>query len=420
MNHPKSALALSAALVLVACGGGGGSSSATAPDTAGTTPVAQAMSPAVSPTPSVAGVPPSSPSSAPSSSAVIANANTSARAVAVSSDGTRVAAWSDDSGVHSQLFDAQGRLVGGAVSVAATGRLTGVAALSGGGYAIEYAQPDAVLVQRADASGALTGAPATVRTQAQVEADLAGNMQPLLVGGAGVRALAGGGFAALYRTSHLAHIPGDYPGELVAQRYDAQGSAVGGPAGLASETPTAFAATASTPAGELVTAMTELCPCQGSGTALVTVQNGSLQKEGAFEKTPGDLTGSPSAAGLANGNFIAVWTVISPTAASTAAANQVQGQVFALDASTASGSRSITPVLTFADAVAGARVTALAGGGFLLSWGTAAQSFDAAGQPAGAVMQILDGDIAATPDGGFVVVAQVGSQLLARTYAGSR
>jgi hypothetical protein len=146
------------------------------------------------------------------------------------------------------------------------------------------------------------------------------------------------------------------------------------------------------------------------------VRNSSLQQEGAFEKTPGDLTASQTAARLANGNFVAVWTVTSPAAGSTAVANQVQGQVFALDASTASGSRSITPVLTFANVGAGARVTALAGGGFLLSWGTAAQAFDAAGQPVGAVMQILDGDITATPDGGFVVVAQVGAQLVTRAY----
>lgn len=31
-------------------------------------------------------------------------------------------------------------------------------------------------------------------------------------------------------------------------------------------------------------------------------------------------------------------------------------------------------------------------------------------------MQILDGSIAATPDGGFVVVAQVGSQLVEQSY----
>lgn len=31
-------------------------------------------------------------------------------------------------------------------------------------------------------------------------------------------------------------------------------------------------------------------------------------------------------------------------------------------------------------------------------------------------MQILDGSIAAAPDGGFVVVAQVGSQLVEQSY----
>ena len=44
-------------------------------------------------------------------------------------NGTRVAAWSDDTGVHSQLVDAQGGLVGSAVSFAASGTFTGVAPL---------------------------------------------------------------------------------------------------------------------------------------------------------------------------------------------------------------------------------------------------------------------------------------------------
>jgi hypothetical protein len=71
----------------------------------------------------------------------------------------------------------------------------------------------------------------------------------------------------------------------------------------------------------------------------------------------------------------------------------------------------------FAGVGAGARVTALAGGGFLLSWGSSAQAFHASGFPASDVVQILDGSIAPTPEGGFVVVAQVGSQLVEQEYA---
>jgi hypothetical protein len=73
-------------------------------------------------------------------------------------------------------------------------------------------------------------------------------------------------------------------------------------------------------------------------------------------------------------------------------------------------------VVTFTTATPGARVTALAGGGFLLSWGTSAQAFDDNAQPVSGVIQILNGSIAATPDGGFVVVAQVGSQLVEQQY----
>ena len=132
-------------------------------------------------------------------------------------------------GVYSQLFDAQGHPVGSAMSVAAGGTFTGVAALAGGGYVIEYSQPGVVLVQVMDAAGAAAGAPVAVRTQAQVEAHLAGLREPALAGGAGVHALGDGGFAAQFRESHLVTVPGDSPISLMAQRYDALGNAVGAP-----------------------------------------------------------------------------------------------------------------------------------------------------------------------------------------------
>ena len=343
---------------------------------------------------------------APGAPVVLANVNSIARGVAVLNSGMRVAAWSDDAGVHSQRFDVRGSPVGSATSIAASGTFTGVAALAGGGYVIEYSQPGVVLVQVMDATGALAGAPAVVRTQAQVEAQSAGLRDPALAGGAGVYPLGDGGFAAQYRESHVVTVPGDFPISLMARRFDALGNALGAPAALASEIPGRPATSASTPGGGLATAATLLCPCAGSGLAQVTVRDAALQSQGGYQSPPFDQTTAQGGVGLGNGNYIAIWTTIP----SGPQAPQVKGQVFAPQAG------SVTPVLTFANAGAGARVTALAGGGFLLSWGDFAQAFDANAQPQGAVLQILDGSIAATPDGGFVVVAQVGMQLVEQQY----
>lgn len=401
MKHSATlAIPLALSILLAACGGGGGGAPEPTPAPASSTS---------SPPPDTASPPVAAASASPG---VLASANTTARGVAVLDAGTRVAAWSDDTGVHSQRFNAEGGLVGSAMPLAASGTLTGVAALAGGGYVVEYSQPGLVLVQIVSASGALAGPPVPVRTQAQVEADLAGQRNPQLSGGAGVYALGDGGFAALYRQSHLATIPGDFPIDVMAQRFDALGSAVGAPRALAQETPVHPTTSAPTPAGGLVTAGTLLCPCQGGGLALVNVRDSALQQWGGYQSPPFDQTSDQGAVGLAGGNYVAVWTATSPASQ----AGQVKGQLFALDAGTPSGTRSLSPVLSFANAGAGARVTALAGGGFLLSWGTSAQTFDASAQPVGGVMQILDGSIAATPDGGFVVVAQVGTQLVEQHY----
>ena len=353
--------------------------------------------------------PGSPPSDTPS---VLANANTTARGVAVLPGGTRVAGWSDESGVHSQLFDAQGALVGSAVSIASSGTFTGVAALAGGGYVVEYDQPGMVLVQVVSPAGSLAGAPKVVRTQEQVaaEPELA-NLNPRLLGGAGVHALGDGGFVAEYRQGQDFRIPGSTAQDLYGQHYDALGNAIGARTYIAGEIPAPgrSATSASTPSGGLITAGTFLCPCAGGGLASITVRDSALNLQRSTSSPLGEETSFQSAAGLANGNYIAVWTVGSVPP--TQAAGTVRGKVFGPDGA------NVTPVLTFPDAGAGARVTALAGGGFLLSWGTSAQVFDARAQAVGGVMEILDGSIAATPDGGFVVVAQVGTQLVQQQYA---
>jgi hypothetical protein len=331
---------------------------------------------------------------------------------AVLNDGTRVAVWSDGRGVFSQRFDAAGHLVGGQLQVGA-GKFSGVAALPSGGYVVEYQQPDAVLAQIVTPSGTLSGPPLTVRTQAQIAAEFTfdPNYQsvqpPSLAGGAGVFALPDGGFAAQYLRYQLAFIPGFIPYEVFAQKYDAGGHAVGSPVMLRSEGDPSSFAMAPVPGSGMLVAEVLACPCSGAGAPGTHVFDQNLQSRHIdYQSMPGP-NASPGAAALTGGNFVMVWTVD----------NHVQGQIFAIDPTSISGTRNVTPVITFQNAAAGARVVALAGGGFLLAGNGTAQAFDANGQAATDVMQILDGSTAATPDGGFLVVAQVGSQVVEQYYA---
>jgi hypothetical protein len=340
---------------------------------------------------------------------VLANTTTTGRDVAVLKSGTRIAAWSDDGGVHTQRIDARAGLVGSSVLIAPSGSFTGLAALSSGGYVVQYTLPDAVLVQIMDATGVPTGAPVVVRTQAQVAADPRYQLwdQARLAGGAGVFPNPDGGFIAVYREFHAVHSPWDRPNSLFAQRFDALGTPVGSPKYVGDDATSAIGAT---PSGGLVTSGLNYCGCSGSGQVWVSMYDSGLNQT-LLPVRSDPSSDSPNAAGLANGAYVAIWGYF----------GQVYGEIFAPQPG--GGFQDVTPrdpytahYMNFPSAALGARVTALATGGFLVSWGTSAQAYSAAGFPIGEVAQILDGKITATPEGGFVVVAQVGSQLLAQQY----
>lgn len=349
---------------------------------------------------------------------MIANAVSNAMDVAVLNSGLRVAAWSDGTNVYSQRFDAAGGLVGDQLQVGGNARFAGLAALASGGYVVEFDRPDAVLAQVVTASGTLAGGPVTVRTQAQITADFPADPNypgeaAALAGGSGVVAFPDGSFAAEYLKYQPSHIPGEIPYALFAQKYDAGDNAAGSPVVLASEGFPSWFTTAPVAAGGLLVADLLACPCSGAGAPGTNVFDVNLQREHiAYGGMPGN-NASPSAAALAGGNFVMAWTV-TPYPAGSAPA--VQGQVFTADPTTPTGSRNVGTLITFTGAAAGARVTALASGGFLLAGSGKAQAFDANGQAVSPVMQILDGRIAATRDGGFVVLAQSGSQLVERQY----
>lgn len=346
---------------------------------------------------------------------MIATTTSNARGVAVLGSGARLAAWSDASGVHAQQFDAAGALLGRTVTVAASGTFSSVAALPAGGYVVQYQTPRAVLVQAVNADSAPAGPAAVVRTQDQVALDYAQSANPVLVGGGGVYAFQDGSYAASYIVQHAATIPSDVPTALHAQKFDPSGRPVGSPALLRDTASADDMASAAAPGGRMIAA-SMLTHSSGAGLQGATVFDQELNPLfGVSLGQIGDRHIRPSVAGLANGSFIAMWTIsaLMPTAAN---ANQVQAQIFTADRGSPSGARIISGLLTFPNATPGARVTALAGGGFLITGNGFALAFDASGQAISGSMQIQSGAVAATADGGFVVLAQVGSQLVAQQY----
>lgn len=118
-------------------------------------------------------------------------------------------------------------------------------------------------------------------------------------------------------------------------------------------------------------------------------------------------------AALASGGYIAVWEERTHSAEVSATATRLQ----LLDAS---GQPLGTPATVMRDAPAPARVTALAGGGFVLVWGAAdreltarrwtARRFDASGAPRTPFLDLATSEasgqrfaVAVRPDGSFVV-----------------
>lgn len=371
------------------------------------------------------------------SPAVLANTSTTGRDMVVLTNGTRLAAWSDDQGVHTQRVDAQGGLVGSPVLIAASGKLSGLGALVTGGYVVQYDQAGAVLAQMVDKNGDFWLAPVVLRTQAQVVADTSYGSGPkaTLVGGDGVYPDAVGGFIATYSQSHARGLYTDCEIVKLAQRFDSVGVAHGGlvPIGgscFSSFPPTTSASTIQPMAtGGLIRADGAPC-CNELEQVGVSTWDGGLNQT-LITVDAGTGGRSPDAAALANGGYVVIWTGVGkvlgqilvpklvPNIYSRPFGPGVTGGFRTLDAD------DVTPpemreagsaAMTFPNAAPGARVTALATGGFLVSWGTSAQAYSAAGFPIGEVVQILEGKIVATPEGGFVVVTQVGSQLVAQQY----
>jgi hypothetical protein len=431
---------LVSALVISACGGGGGGGGTATPASDAPTPapgpgqptpapVSPPEPPVTAPTPAPAapGAAPA-PGPAPALAAqVIAATSSTARGVAVLSSGPRVAVWSDAAGVHAQQFDASGALVQGAVLVAAVGTFSGVAPLPGGLYIVEFQTPEAVFAQVVSAEGGLVGAAVVVRTQEQETRELRLGVEErarpfLLLGGGGVIGFSDGSFAASYFVQHNATIPGDVPLELYVVKFDAARNllpgvmARGGPFVDVERLPSNSIPIAPAPDDRLIIAASN--HHSSNPFALnVTVTDSTLREAFVASLAQGEFLsqGPLRVAGLADGNFVALWTTDS---------REVRGEIFTPDPTSPTGARVIGGApITFSFALPGANVTPLAGGGFVLTWSDAlsgqARAYDSNGQPISGVIPIQPGDnsVAATPDGGFVVLAQVGLQLVAQPYA---
>lgn len=384
---------------------------------------------------SLASVAPASSSFAPvtASPTVLANTSTTGRDVVVLTNGTRLAAWSDDQGVHTQRIDALGGLVGSPVLIAASGKFSGLTALVTGGYVVQYDQAGAVLAQMVDKNGDFWLAPVVLRTQAQVVADTSFGSGPraTLVGGDGVYRDAVGGFVATWSQSHPVGLYTDCGIVKFAQRFDSVGVPHGSPVSIGgncfSTLPPTTSVTSIQPmtSGGLITSTGAPC-CNELGPLRASTWDGGLNQT-LIPVDAGTGGRSPDAAALANGGYVVIWTgvgkvlgqiLVPKPGTGIAAPGLTNGYLYPdwQDVTPPEMREAGSAAMTFPNAGPGARVTALATGGFLLSWGTSAQAYSAAGFPIGEVVQILDGKITATPEGGFIVVTQVGSQLVAQQY----
>jgi hypothetical protein len=343
--------------------------------------------------------------------------------------GGYVVTWfsSADQNVYAQQYDAAGSRVGGETTVAhaGPGTASGVAGLAGGGYVVLFTQggaggPTSVLAQRMDASGHAVGGPAVVASSADGSLPLAGDS---------VEALPDGGWLVTFHSEYMPPSPIEY-GTEYAQRFDASGAAVGGQLTLAQTSGDLQTSTAVLPDGEWVTAYNQFVNYHDGMVAFTQQFSSTGGTEQANTINVSQATEvSPQVAVLASGHEAVVW--FTPDQQPTW--YHLQGQLF--DAAGA----PLGPAFDLANAqglLAGSapQVTALADGGFVVSWEHSAlvsastsgpstysfdlqaQYFDANGTASGAAIQVgptttvaatspptMHWSVAATPDGGFVV-----------------
>jgi hypothetical protein len=346
--------------------------------------------------------------------------------------GGYVAAWISSAGstgpvqIVAQLYDAGGAKVGGEMVLreSATAQLSGATALANGSFVVSWeddtVNPNGgvVLAQRFDAAGHALAAPAVVN--ASVAPGVTSD---------GAIALADGGWLEVYNVPSPPQQFAISDGALDTQRFDANGNPVGGETNLGGYTRGGgFTATPLHDGGWVVA-----WDVDGGRYSPTPIENVMKAQFDAAGQTAGAVDlGSPvysvatesgqtlpAAATLANGEYVIALLNY----------GVLQAELFDPSGGTLSGPYNL-PAPSGGVSMS-PQVTALADGGFLVSWlySTAraepssydaqvlGQYFDAAGRPSGTPMQFqaavlasnsvygvhMHWGVTATPDGGFVV-----------------
>jgi hypothetical protein len=323
-----------------------------------------------------------------------------------------------DDQVFAQVYDAAGQRVGGEIQVFADTthphEATGVAGLADGSFVVAatsiYGTSAGVsfnaLAQHVAASGQPIGDAATVRTS-----DTSSDQ----VSSTGVYGASDGGYYVGVSDSNIS-ARSSYAS---LQHYDASGAATGGTIASVSDDVSSRTANAAVIGNGDIVTTTETTDLQGtrvnweqftpSGTVVSTMSIPTSLSAGGHPEA------HPVVAALAGGNSVLVWNDV--------ASSMLKVQLMD-DAGHAVGAPA---TLATQQDITETHVDALAGGAFLVSYlqvtqpsqnlvQLVAQQFDASGDAVGAELQLSpqmsdntfqphasEWDVAATPDGGFVV-----------------
>ncbi|NKE64293.1 hypothetical protein RAMLITH_00545 [Ramlibacter sp. RBP-2] len=309
-------------------------------------------------------------------------------------DGSYVAAWSSDAdgdgsgaaGIYTQRFDANGARLGGetlvSVQPAADRVCSWVAALQGGGYVVTWAARAApwqndptsqwfdVHAQRFDAGGAPVGGDILVNSTTTGTQYQTGRS----LGG-----LADGGFVVVWESNGLPPPGGGTPpGDGVwMQRFDAAGAPVGGEVQVAAEYGPTYAVTTALAGGGFVVAW-----WAGNGVAQQRF-DASGQPQGGT--TLAGYGAQPILTGLAGGGWALAWVGND---------GQLFTQIFTSGGAASGAPITVNSPTTYANSP---QLAATPDGGFVVAWashgvfggptevpGVYLQRFDAAGNPSGA------------------------------------
>ena len=297
-----------------------------------------------------------------------------------------VVAWVSpaDQNIYAQQYDAGGARVGSQTLVVdGTAQVTpsSVTGLAGGGFVVLWTETEgatsSVFSQRLDSAGHLLGGPALIAATQDQGAPLHSDS---------VETLPDGGYLV---TWHRAYQPAPLEsGDIFAQKFDGAGAATGGTVTVGSYTGSALPSTTVLPDGGWVTAWNDFGSYM-TGTHAVAAQfstAGTLVHTTTIDPNPDASELQSADATLASGNYVVAWVADAALQAQRFdPAGASIGPAFTLD-TPAGGTFDRSP-----------QVTALADGGFLVSWQHATSStasevlarpFDASGHASGATLQL--------------------------------